>query len=50
MRIPTFDKNEYTLKNNSLLKIETNSSRVNFTHFREKTHFLAFELILVSSS
>ena len=40
----------YTLKKCSLLKIENNSSRINFTHFREKTHLLAHELIFVSSS
>ena len=39
-----------TLKMCSLLKIENNSSWVNFTHFREKTHLLALELIFVSSS
>ena len=34
----------------SFLKIENNSSWVNFIHFREKKHLLAFELIFVSSS
>ena len=40
----------YTLKMCSLLKIESNSSSVNFTHFREKTHLLALELIFDSSN
>ena len=40
----------YILKMCSPLKIESNSSWVNFIHFREKTHFLALELIFVSSS
>ena len=34
----------------TLLKIENNSSWVNFTHFWEKTHLSEFEMILVSSS
>ena len=29
---------------------ENNSPWVNFSHFREKTHFLTLELIFVSSS
>ena len=36
------------IKQCSLLKIENNSSWVNFTQFREKTHLLPFELIFVS--
>ena len=43
-------KIEYTLKKCSLLKIENNSSWVNFTHFREIIHLLALELIFVSLS
>ena len=39
----------YTLKKCSVLKIENNSTWVNFTHFREKTNLLALELILISS-
>ena len=41
---------KYTLKMCSLLKIENNSSWVNFTYFREKTHALALEFIFISSS
>ena len=40
----------YTRKKWSLLKVENNSSWVNLTHFREKTHLLALESIFVSSS
>ena len=40
----------YILKMRPLLKIENNSSWVNLTHFRGKTHLLALELIFVSSS
>ena len=39
-----------THKNWPLLKMKSNSSWVNFTHFREKTHLLALEFIFVSSS
>ena len=45
-----FSQNCTTLKVCALLKIENNSSEVNFTHFLEKTHSLAFELIFVSLS
>ena len=48
-----FKKNKMfsnTLKKFLLLKIENNSSEVNFTHFREKTHLPALGLIFVSSS
>ena len=38
------------LKSVHLLKIENNSSWVNFVHFREKTHFLALELFFIRSS
>ena len=41
---------EYILKNCSLLKIENNSSWVDFNHSREKTHLLALELLFVISS
>ena len=34
----------------TLLKIENNLSSVIFTHFREKTHLFAFQLIFISSS
>ena len=40
----------FTLSMCSLLKIENNSSWVSSAHFREKMHFLALELIFVSSS
>ena len=39
----------YALKKCSLLKIENNSSWVNFTHFWEKTQILVLELIFISS-
>ena len=39
-----------TLKICSPLKIEKNSSLVNFTHFPEKTHLFELELIFVSLS
>ena len=48
-RFITFKK-IYTLKNCSLQKIDNNSSWVNCTHFREKTHLLALELIFFSWS
>ena len=38
------------LKSVSLLNIENNSSWVNFTHFREKTHFLTLKMIFISLS
>ena len=40
----------HTLKKCSFLKIGNNSFSVNFTHFWEKTHLLAFELLFVCSS
>ena len=42
--------NTYTLRMCSIFKIENNLSWVNFTHFWEKMHLLAFELIFISSS
>ena len=40
----------FIIKIRTLLKIENNSSGVNFSHFREKTHLLALELIFISSN
>ena len=45
-----YEKSFYILKKCSLLKIENNSSWVNFTHFRKKTLLLTLELIFISSS
>ena len=42
--------NFYTIKKCLLLKIENKSVWVNLTHFQEKTHLFALELIFISSS
>ena len=44
-----FNASIHALKMSSFLKTENNSFWVNFIHFREKTHLVAFKLFFISS-